>query len=199
MDSLGIVQDSLRLKGDVVDSVIRSCTEVCCMHNDGWWDDFAWFLPFLFSVVTYYIGFRTSKKNEAKNERVVEADRRMSLFKALILDYNLKYVYEFFDGLENVLSELKDKKCDKKKLEQQIQNKFKLLNERFVYLLLAVDKTFYDKVLNLSDNFRDTLMCNISDKGVNLYVEQKYSELINIPYKDFKTNLLKFLFDYRGS
>lgn len=198
MDSLNIVLESLLLKSDVLDSAIRSCTEVSCMHNERWWDDIAWFLPFLFSVITYYIGVRTSKKNEAKNDIVVETDRKMSLFKTLILDYNLKYVYEFFDGLENVLSELKDKKCDKRKLEQQIQNKFKLLNERFVYLLLAVDKTFYARVLDLSDNFRDVLMSNISDKGVNLYVEQKYSELINIPYKDFKTNLLKSLFDYRG-
>ena len=197
MDTLNIVQDSL-LRIDGLDSTIKPIVEVNCVSNSGWVEIMAWLLPFLFSIVTYYIGLSRNKKNEKKSESVIEVDRRISLFKTLILDYNLKYVYDFFDELELVLSGLRDENCDKKIIEQQIQNKFKSLNEKFVYLLMAVDPIFYQKILNLSDNLRDGLVNSIFDEGVNLYIEKKYLELINVPYQDFKIKLLKFLIEYRG-
>ena len=122
----------------------------------------------------------------------------MSLFKTLILDYNLKYVYYFFDKLDVLLLQLKERTCDKRKLDPSIQNEFKQLNEKFIFLLMAVNNDFYLSILKLSDDFRDELVANIADDGVNLYVDSKYTDMIDKPTKKFKAKLLKALFEYRG-
>ena len=147
---------------------------------------------------TYYLGTLSNKKKEDKDDTTIEANRRMSLFKTLILDYNLKYVYEFFDKLDALLVKLKQQDCDKRALDPSIQHEFKQLNEKFIFLLMAVNNSFYLSILKLSDDFRDELVGNIADDGINLYIESKYTELIEKPSKSFKVKLLKALFDYRG-
>lgn len=152
------------------------------------------------SIALFNIGFaiyiyKTKDKKEDNNK---EADRKISLLKTLILDYNLKYVYAFFDELELNLSELKDPEADKRAVEQQIQTLFKGLNEKFIYFLSAVDNNLYQKILRKSDNFRDTLVANIFDEGINIHVERQYNELIDKPYKDFKKNIIQDLFGYTG-
>lgn len=67
-----------------------------------------------------------------------------------------------------------------------------------IYFLSAVDKKLYQKILDKSDNFRDILVANIGDEGVNIYVERQYNELIDKPYKDFKKTIIQDLFSYTG-
>lgn len=152
------------------------------------------------AIALFNIGFaiyiyKTKDKKEDDNK---EADRKISLLKTLILDYNLKYVYAFFEELEFCLSKLKNPEEEKKGIEQQIQILFKGLNEKFIYFLSAVDNNLYQKILDESDNFRDLLVANIGDEGVNIYVENKYNELIDKPYKEFKKNIIQDLFGYTG-
>ncbi len=166
---------------------------------------FNFFLDIFYKVATVAIAlfnawyaisiFKLKDKKEDENK---EADRKIGLLKTLILDYNLKYVYNFFDYLEGILSVLKNKDTDKKNIEQIIQRLFKDLNEKFIYFLSAIDKNLYQKILDRSDNFRDKLVANIGDEGVNIYVETKYNELIDKPYKDFKKNIIQDLFSYTG-
>lgn len=195
MDSINIICDSIGM-GTVVFNPLP--IEVQCISENGWWNTITWILTFFFSAFTFWIGRKTAKENDVKSDNVREADRNISLFKTLILDYNLKYVYEFFEQLDNWLIQLKQPNCDKKGLDSHIQNEFKQLYNRFVVLLMAVDYDYYKSVLELSDKYRDKLVANIADEGVNLYVENKYSEQIDVPYRDFKIELLKFLFNYRG-
>jgi hypothetical protein len=149
----------------------------------------------LFNVGFAVYIYRTKDKKEDDNK---EADRRIGLLKTLILDYNLKHVYSFFDDLETHLSVLRDPGANKVAVEQNIQVLFKELNEKFIYFLSAVDNNLYDKILGKSDNFRDKLVANIFDDGINIHVERQYNELIDKPYKDFKKNIIQDLFGYTG-
>ena len=198
MDTLTIVHDSLAIGADTLYSTIIPSINVQCASDKEWWEIFEWILPLLVSVFTYYLGTLSNKKKEDKDDTTIEANRRMSLFKTLILDYNLKYVYEFFDKLDALLVKLKQQDCDKRALDPSIQHEFKQLNEKFIFLLMAVNNSFYLSILKLSDDFRDELVGNIADDGINLYIESKYTELIEKPSKSFKVKLLKALFEYRG-
>lgn len=198
MDTLNIVQDSLMISADTLYSTIVPSINIQCVPEKSWSDIASWILPLVFSVITFYLGRLSNKKKEVKDDTIIEANRRMSLFKTLILDYNLKYVYDFFNNLDVQLVKLKQRGVDKRKLEPHIQNVFKLLNEKFIFMLTAVDNEYYYSILNLSDEFRGQLLSTIADDGVNLFVDKKYSELIDTPTKNFKAKLLKALFEYRG-
>ena len=198
MDTLTFVQDSLVIASDTLHTTVIPPINVQCASEKVWWDCLDWILPLLFSALTYYLGTLSNKKKEVKDDTTIEENRRMSLFKTLILDYNLKYVYYFFDKLDVLLLQLKERTCDKRKLDPSIQNEFKQLNEKFIFLLMAVNNDFYLSILKLSDDFRDELVANIADDGVNLYVDSKYTDMIDKPTKKFKAKLLKALFEYRG-
>ena len=199
-----MIEDSLIIE-QVVDTLINSPIKNVASNNSEDCFSFLKLVDILYKFATVLIAlfnvffavyiYRTKDKKEDDNK---EADRKIGLLKTLILDYNLKYVYIFFDDLEPHLSVLKNRKTDKKIVEQNIQRLFKDLNEKFIYFLSAVDKKLYQKILDKSDNFRDILVANIGDEGVNIYVERQYNELIDKPYKDFKKTIIQDLFSYTG-
>jgi hypothetical protein len=152
----------------------------------------------LIAAFNAWFAYTIHKLKNKKEDDFKEADRKIALLKTLILDYNLKFVYEFFDNLEAHLSGLNERKADKRAIESHIQADFKRLNEKFVNLLSAVDRKLYDKILDISDSCRDKLVTNIGNEGVNLYVEAQYKNLIKNPYDDIKRTILSELFGYKG-
>lgn len=152
----------------------------------------------LIAAFNAWFAYTIHKLKNKKEDDFKEADRKIALLKTLILDYNLKFVYEFFDNLEAHLSGLNERKADKRAIESHIQADFKRLNEKFVNLLSAVDRKLYDKILDISDSCRDKLVTNIGNEGVNLYVEAQYKNLIKKPYDDIKRTILSELFGYKG-
>lgn len=152
----------------------------------------------LIAAFNAWFAYTIHKLKNKKEDDFKEADRKIALLKTLILDYNLKFVYEFFDNLEAHLSGLNERKADKRAIESHIQADFKRLNEMFVNLLSAVDRKLYDKILDISDSCRDKLVTNIGNEGVNLYVEAQYKNLIKKPYDDIKRTILSELFGYKG-
>ncbi|MBM6856617.1 hypothetical protein [Caecibacteroides pullorum] len=163
----------------ILDDIYKIATVIIASFN-------AWFAYVIFKL-------KNKKEDETK-----EADRKLALMKTLVLDYNLKHMYSFFDDLIVHLNELKQKNANKKDIEQHIQTDFKSLNESFINLLAAIDLNLHSELLQKSDNFRDKLVENIGDEGINLYVSQKYSELIEDPYCKFKQDMISCLFNYKG-
>lgn len=151
-------------------------------------------------IAFFNIGFAVYiyKMKDKKEDDNKEADRKIGLLKTLILDYNLKYVYNFFEKLDSELILLKKPDANKVEIENNIQIIFKNLNEKFIYFLSAVDNSLYKKILDKSDEFRDKLVTNIFDEGVNIYVDRQYNELINKPYQEFKKSVIEDLFSYTG-
>ena len=114
------------------------------------------------------------------------------------MDINLKFLYDSFADLEKDLSKLKEKGCDKSAVEKSIQTDFRKLNERFVNFLEAIDGTLYHSMLDACDQCRDKIVSNIGDDGVNLWVDEKYKDLIMKPLDDTKKKMLSQLLNYRG-
>lgn len=142
--------------------------------------------------------FRNKRKQDAVN---VEAERRMGWLKTLILDFNLKHLYDFFDNLEEELKPLKAagiSDASKQAIYTRSQDHFSTLRRKFIDILLAVDKKLYDNILGLSDNLQTVLSSNIFDNGINLAHEPKYNELIIENLTRHKTEIIKLLFSYRG-
>lgn len=146
------------------------------------------------AVLTIYIFCSNNKKNEARQE----ANRKISLLKTLILDYNLSVFYESFRALENILSRLKNQKCNKKMVEKELQIEFRKLNEQFINFLGAVDSTLYQSLLELCDKCRDELVRSLFDRGVNLWDSKKYEDLIIKPLRATKQKMISDLFNYKG-
>ena len=146
------------------------------------------------AVLTIYIFCSNNKINESRQE----ADRKISLLKTLILDYNLSVFYDSFRNMESILSKLHEKECDKSEIEKNLQIEFRRLNEQFINFLNAVDSTLYQSLLVLCDKCRDELVTSLFDKGVNLWDPKKYEDLIVKPLNATKQKMLSDLFNYKG-
>lgn len=149
----------------------------------------------------YKLNMFKRKKDEEKerNEKTQkEKERKISLLKGLVLDHNLKYLYIFFMNIENDLSRLKMKETDKKQIEQQIQIRFKELGENFIISLSAAVPHLGKSIQDYSDEMRDSLINNIADEGINLWVEHYYNDKIKMVVDSGKVKIIKALFDYNG-
>lgn len=145
----------------------------------------------LFAIYIY-------NSNSKKSRKTKDADRKIALLKSLILDYNLKFLYDSFADLEKDLSSLKEKECNKSDVEKKIQADFRNLNEQFVNFLEAIDGVLYHSMLEACDQCRDEIIGSIGNEGVNLWVENQYKELIKKPLDSTKKKMLSQLFNYRG-
>lgn len=152
----------------------------------------------IIAVVNIYYVLKLHKKQDIQEQQAKERERKMALLKTLLLDHNLQYLYEAFDKIEIHLLVLKNKDCDRKVVEKNIQAELKTLSEKFIFLLSAFNTDLYNSVLKVSDELRDTLVTNLSDEGILFTVDTKYSELISKPFEEAKKKMLQTLFDYKG-
>ncbi|EDS16997.1 hypothetical protein [Bacteroides stercoris] len=191
INSISVVKDSLC-------SIATPSPVLQEVHWTDWLDIVYKIAMILIALFNIWFAITIHKLKNKKEDNFKEADRKIALLKTLILDYNLKFVYDFFDSLELHLNELKTKEANKRNIESDIQADFKKLNEKFINLLSAVDNGLYGKILQIGDDCRDKLVTNIGDAGVNLYVESQYVKLIKKPYEEAKKEMLKVLFNYKG-
>lgn len=150
------------------------------------------------AIVNAFLLFYRNKKNDKKEAANKEKDRKISLLKTLILDYNLQYFYEIFEQIEKELIILKQKDCDKTQLEPKLQSLFNQLFEKFINFISAIDANLYDELLNHCDHCRDTLIENIADEGVNLWAENQYNGKIKSVVEGDKKKMISLLFGYKG-
>lgn len=146
--------------------------------------------------VTFYIFTRNSKKNEAEKEQ----DRKLQLFKTLVLDHNLKEFYLFYTNLDSTLQKLKVSalsESERQVIIDESDSHFINLSRNFIDSLLAVDNQLYDTVLNCADEFQGELNHSISDKGIVLSHQPKFDEVITQKLTRSKTEILTILYNYR--
>ena len=156
--------------------------------------------------VFYIIHINRSKDKETASQRATE--RRIDLLKTLVLQPNLKKMYEFLDDLWKELEKLKQEGSDnkdtasenavKQDIEPIIQDKFKQFRSDFIIALNATTPTLGKKVEGISDNMRDTLLNNMADEGINLWVTSYFNDKIKTVFEKGKTELINALFNYDG-
>ncbi|MBR1575545.1 MAG: hypothetical protein IJ654_03745 [Bacteroidales bacterium] len=151
------------------------------------------------------------KLNKAQNldkEEQRESERRMDLLKTIVLIPNLKKMYRFLDKLWTELEKLKlendvDKNADKeeavkKGIEPKIQALFALFRSDFIIALNATTPSLGKKVEEISDTMRDSLLSNMADEGVNLWVLKYFNDKIKSVYENGKMDMVNALFNYKG-
>ena len=148
-------------------------------------------------VLIFYVFVKNNKKEEAKNEK----NRKISLLKTLVLDYNLDKLYLFFDSVcekTNLIhaNNLSDE--EKGKINEEIADLATIFRQNFNDLVIAIDKNLYDKILRKTDELIDGLTDKIFDEGINLSHKPKFDEVITKEIRKSKTDIIKILFSYSG-
>jgi len=144
----------------------------------------------------YIFNFK-NRKDDYANER----NRKIGLLKSLVLDHNMKYLYDFFENIDKEVQALKLLNIninEKRNTNDNLINLGIILRQNFIDTLIAIDKGLYTDIILTTDNLLDTLTENIFDEGINLshlpMFEQKITKLIT----ENKTSIIKTLFSYKG-
>ncbi len=142
--------------------------------------------------------FRTDRKTKEQNTR--KEDRRY-IFN-LMLKYEFPEFFSFFKKIQGecttLLSESGNgcrQEC-KEQLRDFLTDAFINYRLDFLIVLSAIDDNLYKDVLQRTDSLQDTLTENLFDAGVNLYVKEKYDQLIVNPIMQCKKETLNILTKY---
>lgn len=152
----------------------------------------------IIAVVNMYLLFNRNKKKDEETILKEERTRRLSLLKTLILDYNLHYYYDIFEEIENLLEDLRNEQCDKTNVERKLQAQFRQLFEKFLNFLSIIDNDLFESIKKECDDCRDNLVADISDKGINLWVESQFNNKIKKRLQNTKSSILSLIFQYKG-
>lgn len=144
-----------------------------------------------------YIFLENTKKDNNNNEK----NRKINLLKTLILDYNMKYLYDFFDNIKKEADKLKENDLNndnKNEINNQLLSYGKELRQKFTDPFLAVDPQLYNNIIASIDELLDNMTNNIFDEGINLTHTPKFDELITNKITKTKTKIINILFNYSG-
>ena len=147
------------------------------------------------AVANIYFARNLQKHQEEKQKEKSTSDHKVMLLKTLILDYNLKTFFEFFDKLTETTDKLKVVDANTKEIEPELQEKFKYVNQNFVDLLQGIDEDLHKTILAYSDDTRDLLIENIST--YKLENENNFKEHIVKPISQMKKDIIRELFMFK--
>lgn len=139
-----------------------------------------------------------NKNNSEKNRVKYERDRRLSLFKTMILDNNLRHLYDYFNNMDAELQKLLNKNANKKEIEKNIQILTSNLEKNFTSFICAFNYELGMRVRTITDRFLDDIVSSMGNEGINLYVKGVYHDNIKKPFNDTKEKLIKTLSEYNG-
>jgi len=156
--------------------------------------------------IFYVIRLNNAQSQDKEAQR--KSERRMDLLKTIVLIPNLKKMYRFLDKLWGELEKLKleneaEKTTDKEKAVKQeiepiIQALFTTFRSDFIIVLNATAPSLGKKVEEISDKMRDTILSNMADEGVNLWVSNYFNDKIKSVYEKGKMDMVNVLFNYNG-
>jgi hypothetical protein len=144
-----------------------------------------------------YIFVFQNKKDDKKDEN----SRKIDSLKTIIFEHNLNWLFDYFDQIViktealkvNAFSDL-----EKEELNDKLQDDLKKLRLKFTDLLLVVDKSLYEKVKDLLDELLDKITNNMFDDGINLQHPPKFEEVITTNISQYKTDIIRELYEFNG-
>lgn len=156
--------------------------------------------------IFYVIKLNKAQSQDKEAQR--KSERRMDLLKTIVLIPNLRKMYKFLDKLWTELEKLKlegesEKTTDKEnavkqEIEPKIQELFATFRSDFIIVLNATAPSLGKRVEQISDTMRDTILSNMADEGVNLWVLNYFNDKIKTVYEKGKMDMVNVLFNYSG-
>lgn len=129
---------------------------------------------------------------------IFNKNRKRELTCSLILNYSIKYFYKYFEDLDSKLDVLKTPSASndlKKEIEKEIQSLGRKFEQQFIDLFLSVNPEMHRRIANMIDDMTGQIVEAMFDEGINLYIEQKYDDMIASPIILTKAKLLKILLE----
>lgn len=168
--------------------------------------DYAYKIAMVYIAIVNYIYVRrlnqekdTKEQNKEQEERLKQKKaQRIEYLKTLVYDGNLPHLYDFFVKLETETVKLKSENADKKEIEKNLQVIFKDLRSKFIIVLSAAVPDLGNQIQDIADNLHSQLVSNISDEGINIWVERYYNDLVKKVYEKGKIDMISTLFNYDG-
>lgn len=197
-NSQGLLIDSLIVSGvQAIDSEVSNCSVILDVIYKLAMIAIALFNVFYVCKLNKSKDKKESAKEENEKQRN-EEERKIALLKSLVFDYNLENLYDFFAKANDELLKLKEQNADKVAIEAELQSIFKDLGDNFIIFLLATTSQLGKKFQDVSDSMRDELVNNISDDGINLYVDRYYNDKIKMVFDNGRNKMINLLFQYDG-
>lgn len=186
-----------------VDSVnaINQIMEMSCLTQTSCLDVFykiSTIVIALSNLIFVVYVFKSTSNRENEN---IEKNRKIALFKTLVLDYNMEYLYLFFDELReetNKLSASTLNNEEKTEINEKVLLSGQRLRQKFIDLFIAIDLKLYENLLRSIDELQDHITITIFDEGINLSYAPKFQELITDKITNAKTCIIKLIFEYSG-
>lgn len=152
------------------------------------------------AVVNVILLVRTSNKSKKADIAKNEQNRRLELFKTLVLDQNMEVFYKFYDDFTDESERLltADTLESKKEIDQKLQEQTRYFRQRFTNILSAIDEQLYKDILNTTDSLMDPITEAIFDQGINLAHKPKFEEKISKVISDNQVKMIKILYHYKG-
>ena len=179
---------------------IQQCATTTGSCNSGFLSSACEIATVVIAIVNVILLIRTSNKvNKADVERN-EQNRKLELFKTLVLDQSMTMFYKFFndfsDESENLLTA--DTLEARKEINQKLQKQTRYFRRRFIKLLSAIDEQLYSEILSTTDSLMDPITVAIFDQGINLTHKPKFDEKISNVISENQVKMIKILFNYKG-
>ncbi|MDV6169499.1 hypothetical protein R1T16_13770 [Flavobacterium sp. DG1-102-2] len=148
---------------------------------------------FFFSIYIYYKTFKRDETKDAEN-------KRLELFKTLILEHNLSHFYAFFDNIishSNVLLTRVLTPQEKMAINDNYLDELHNFRMRFYDMIMAIDADLYSSIKNESDNLVDELTAHLSSSTLSLHLPSVYQHNIITTVSRYRTSILKKMYEFK--
>lgn len=155
----------------------------------------------------FYV-IRLNKLQNQDKETQRKSELRMDLLKTLVYAPNLNKMYVFLDHLWTELIKLRledeeqksseKEEMVKKNIEPKIQSLFTSFRSDFIIILNATAPSLGKKVETICDDMRDAILANMADPGINLWVNDYFTDRIKVIFEKGKMDMVSALFNYEG-
>ena len=157
----------------------------------------------VFAIANLILAISVFRLDRASSEKKAEAERRLTMFKTLVLDAKINSFHESIKSMREILDTLPKSDNDiekKQEINDALRAHFYELTVDFIDLLMAIDyKNLYEPIRDKSQNLQDELTKAIFDEGIRLSHRPKFEERILSPMSKMQTDIIKILYGYDGN
>lgn len=188
---------------DTCISQVNSIAPIPVTVETGGWEMASVIITAVFAIANLILAISVFRLDRASSEKKAEAERRLTMFKTLVLDAKMNSFHESIKSMREILDTLPKSDHDiekKQEINDALRAHFYELTVDFIDLLMAIDyKNLYEPIRDKSQNLQDELTKAIFDEGIRLSHRPKFEERILTPMSKMQTDIIKILYGYDGN
>jgi hypothetical protein len=149
----------------------------------------------------FFYQFNKDKKIELQTAKLNEQNIKLQWFKELVVQPNLASINQFYINLQGIKGRITSNDlsvAQKEEINNFVKDELSGIRKSFVDVLLQVDKSFSDKILENLDELVDTITNSIFNDELKLAVPQIYEKHIGNKISYSRNNLIALLYNYQG-